>query len=282
MGTWGPGIFSDDLALDVRDVWRAALMDGLDDAAATARVLEELGEVFENEEEAVVGWLALAAAQHETGRLQPEARERALGIIDAGADLERWRDEAGGAHARKRERALTALAEKLRGPQPPPRTPKRPKPMSTRLQIGDVVHIRGERGEALYIVVELIRLSYGTSPVVVQLLWDGGAIPDHETLARLPLLHEEKPISLTTSPRPVQHLTVVDGPSRGKRALSNFGRVVAQGVLRPDAADVLRDQSRGFADGPSVSGADWASMAAFIGGSWHQRLVDATRRLYGL
>jgi hypothetical protein len=126
MGTWGPGIFSDDLAQDVRDVWREALMAGLDDTAATKRVLAELSEVFENEEEAVVGWLALAAAQHQTGRLQPEVRDRALATIEAGADLGRWRDEAGEAEARKREKALTALAEKLRGPQPTPRTPRGP------------------------------------------------------------------------------------------------------------------------------------------------------------
>jgi hypothetical protein len=117
MGTWGPGIFSDDVALDTRNAWREALMDGLDDASATKHVLDELGVVFDDESEALVAWLALAAAQHETGRLQPLVRERALTIIDAGGDLPTWRHESI-EFVRAREEALAALAEKLRGPQP--------------------------------------------------------------------------------------------------------------------------------------------------------------------
>src|SRR5919106_1722965 len=90
MGTWGPGIFSDDLALDVRDVWRDALMDGLDDTTATERVLDQFRESFDDPEEAVVAWIALAAAQHQTGRLQPLVRDHALAVLDAGGDLAAW------------------------------------------------------------------------------------------------------------------------------------------------------------------------------------------------
>jgi hypothetical protein len=277
VGTWGPGIFSSDAAEEVRDEWREALMDGLDDEAATARVLATYSESFDDHDEKVVSWTALAAAQMQTGRLQPHVRDTALKLIDAGGDLELWEDDPAG--ARRRAKALEKLAAELRGPQPAPKTLKRPRPQTTKLEIGDVVHIRGERAEAHYVVVELVRYSYGICPVVAELLWDGGEIPDHETLARLPLLHEE--VFRNEATRPVQHFWSVDDPSRGKRALSNFGLVVARGVLRPDAADVLRDQSRGFADGPTVSGSDWEGMAAFLGGPWHRRLVETTRRLNG-
>jgi hypothetical protein len=284
VGTWGPGLFSDDTARDVRDVWRTALMDGLDDESATARVLRELAGTFEDEDNAVTSWLALAASQMESGRLQPTIRDRALQIIEAGGDIDRWRTQSA-ALARKREQVLQDLSEKLRGPQPARKTLKPPKPRLTRLEVGDVVHLRGERGEGLFVVTDLVRDSAGTSPVVAELLWDGREIADVETLARLPLLHEEDPISrehlrLLHVVRTVPLLWIVDDPSRGKRALRNFGEVVAKGVLRPDAADALQDQSRGFADGPAVSGGGWDTIAAFIGGPWHERCVAATRGVF--
>jgi hypothetical protein len=281
MGTWGPGIFSDDVAQDVRDAWRDALMDGLDDATATKRLLNELQAAFDDENDAVVAWLALAAAQHETGRLQLLVRDRALAIIDAGGDIASWRNQSA-AFVRAREKALAALAEKLRGPQPTPKTPKRPKPRASPLEIGDVVHVRGERAEGLFVVVAVAETSTGTEPVLAQLLWEGGRVPDVETLKQLPLLHEEHPITSNKVARPVQHFWQIDCPSRGKRALSNFGSIVARGVLRADAADHLRDQSRGFADGPSISGGGWDTLAAFMGYPWHRRLVETTRRIYGV
>lgn len=278
MGTWGPGIFSDDAALDVRDVWRDALMDGLDDAAATERVFDRLRESFDDPDETVVAWTALAAAQRQTGRLQPSVRDRALALIDAGGDLESWRNQPA-SFVRAREKALTALAEKLRGPQPAPKTLKRPKPQMSPLDIGDVVHVRGKRRDGLFVVVGIAQTTEGSDPVLAELLWDGGPIPDEETLARLPILHEPDPTSFNDVTQPVQHFWVVDCPSRGKNALSNFGEVVVRGVMRPDAADHRRDQSRGFADGPAISLGTWDTIAAFMGEAWHLRLVETTRRM---
>lgn len=179
VGTWGPGVFSDDVALDVRNAWREALMDGLDDEAATARVFEQLADVFADEDEdSVVAWLALAAAQSQTGRLQPDVRDRALALIESGGDLELWREEP--TFARQRAAALAKLAARLRGPQSPPKTLKRPKFRPSPLETGDVVHIHGDEGaEGLFVVVALKpwRDPPGTIPVIAELLWDGGEIP---------------------------------------------------------------------------------------------------------
>jgi hypothetical protein len=281
MGTWGPGIFSDDFALDVRAVWRDALMDGLDDATATQRVLDKLREweSFDDPDETVVAWIALAAAQHQTGRLQPSVRDRALAVIEAGGDLDSWRDQSP-AFVCARKSALAALAKKLRGPQPAPKTLKRPRPRVSPLDVGDVVHVRGECAEGLFVVLAIAQTSQGTEPVLAELLWDGGAIPDEEALARLPLLHEANPPYLHEIPQPVQHFWQVDCPSRGKNAFPNFGEVVARGVMRQDAADYHRRQSLGFVDGPTISGGGWDTIAAFMGTPWHQGLVEATRRIY--
>jgi hypothetical protein len=114
---------------------------------------------------------------------------------------------------------------------------KRPKLRESPLDVGDVVHVRGELTDGLFVVVGILGVSFGRCPVLAELLWDGGAIPDDETLARLPLLHEEDPISLNDVTRPVQHFWWVDCPSRGKNALANFGEVVARDVLCPGKAD---------------------------------------------
>ena len=50
--------------------------------------------------------------------------------------------------------------------------------------------------------------------------------------------------------------------------------------MRPDAADPLRDQSRGFGDGPVVYGGLWDRL--LVGDEWHARRVETTRRVYGL
>ena len=46
MGTWGPGLWSDDTAADVRDTYREALEGGLSDDDATAKVLAMVSTVF--------------------------------------------------------------------------------------------------------------------------------------------------------------------------------------------------------------------------------------------
>jgi hypothetical protein len=48
MGTWGPGISSNDTACDVRVASRLALEEALDDQAAQQQVLDEFAEVLDD------------------------------------------------------------------------------------------------------------------------------------------------------------------------------------------------------------------------------------------
>jgi hypothetical protein len=89
-GTWGVGIFNDDVALDVRDAFEDALSDGFDVPAATRRVLREFAERIEDIDDGPVIYLALTALQLERGSLQPEIREQALRIIATSQSLARW------------------------------------------------------------------------------------------------------------------------------------------------------------------------------------------------
>jgi hypothetical protein len=86
MGAWGTGVFDNDVAADVRSAWRDGVIDGNDLPALTAQITKDL--LFAGEED--VFWPALAAAQHETGRLDDAVRDRALEVMDAPLDADEW------------------------------------------------------------------------------------------------------------------------------------------------------------------------------------------------
>ncbi len=92
MGAWGPAIFSDDTAADIRGEYRELLEDQIPDEEATAQVIQEYQHL--DEDEAHVLWLALAAAQAQVGRLEDHVKAAALDVIDTGRGLELW-EEAG-------------------------------------------------------------------------------------------------------------------------------------------------------------------------------------------
>lgn len=71
-------------------------------------------------DEGPVFWLALAATQWKTGRLEDAVKAKALDIIDNDVGLH-VREEAGAAQLRKRKAVLRTLREQLTSPQPPRR-----------------------------------------------------------------------------------------------------------------------------------------------------------------
>jgi hypothetical protein len=239
LGAWGTAIFADDTASDIRDEWRDAVLDRLSAEDATQRLLESFDEYLEDAETEKLFWMALAAAQMETGRLLPEVRDRALAIIDAGGDVDRWREDGDASLARQRERVLERLAAKLRGPQPKPKRLRRPVALSVPLELGDVVRVRAQRegeNEALVVVVGHGEgLAPGElNPIVAPLAWDGRKLPKRDRIASLPFLPDpvapDKPLLILVSTFSKKD---VFGPE--------LGEVVAQGVateVRADADDV--------------------------------------------
>lgn len=100
------------------------ILDGAEPEVASRSLITHYRRDLIGPDHETVFWTALAAAQFETGRLQPDVRDRALAIIDAGGDLELWAESGnrGG-----RERVLRRLAGRLRGPQPAPKRLRRPR-----------------------------------------------------------------------------------------------------------------------------------------------------------
>ena len=88
---WGTGLFSDDTACDIRNYYRELLEDSVEDSAATRQTLERF-EAYLQEPDGVA-LIAFAVTQSKVGRLEADVRDRALAIIDAGADLAVWEQE---------------------------------------------------------------------------------------------------------------------------------------------------------------------------------------------
>jgi hypothetical protein len=144
MGAWGPGLFSDDLACDVRGEFRDLIGEGLTTEQATQQILASYPSPDDDPDKGSVVLIALAATQWKTGRLLDPIRDQAVALIDAGADLDRW----DGDDARSRQRALAKVREQLLSPQRAPVRIARRRRAATPFEAGDVLlytHDSGQR-----------------------------------------------------------------------------------------------------------------------------------------
>jgi hypothetical protein len=180
LGAWGTALFSDDVACDVRDAYKDLITDGTDDAEATRQVLSQWSDTLTDDpDDAVVVWLALAVTQSRLGRLEPGVAERALQIIDAGGDLERWAEE-GPNKVAQRQSALDKARAQLTGPQPARKIVRLPRP--TGLQPGDVLAFRTREEAVILFRVARIRRN---RPLIVLLDYAGPDVPPLPEISRL-------------------------------------------------------------------------------------------------
>ena len=135
-GSVGTDLFSDDVACDIRDHYRQLLEDSVEDNAATQLTLEK----FERypEEPDGVAMIAFAVTQLKLGRLEPDVRDRALAIIDAGADLTVWEQENPELLS-KRRAVLEKARAQLSGSQPARRRVRPPRRDLCGFAAGDVL-----------------------------------------------------------------------------------------------------------------------------------------------
>lgn len=185
MGAWDTAIFTDDTAADVRDDFIDLIGEGLAAEAATARIVEEWNPDSDPEEEGAAFWLGLAAIQWKLGRLLPDVRDRALGIINSGQDLSRWRLAE---DVEKRRKVLEQLGTKLLSPQPQPKRVPRRFRATNDWNVGSLhSYALGEKAFCLLRVIGHHVDKGGKFPVVELLDWMGGEIPPVGVLGSLPI-----------------------------------------------------------------------------------------------
>lgn len=133
MGAWGPGIFSSDTALDVRETYVERLKMGATDEEAYLYVLSELSDFIKDKEDSIDFWLCLASVLSDYGRLTEDIKRRAINIIDEG-DYYRWSNS----EQKKRAAVLNKLKEKLMSEQPKRKEVKVLKPVICPYKPGDI------------------------------------------------------------------------------------------------------------------------------------------------
>jgi len=182
VGVWGTALFSDDTACDIRDHYRQLLEDGVDDGAATRQTLDKFQAYFD--EANGIALLALAVTQSKLGRLDADTRDRAIAVLDRGADLDEWeRDNP--KLVPKRRAVLDKARTQLTGVQPARKRVRPPKRASSGLAAGDVLALTLPQRVALVRVVRVRVHRLGETPVLEELDFDGAEVPPRERLEQL-------------------------------------------------------------------------------------------------
>ena len=158
MGTWGTSIFSDDFAADIKGEFRDKIANGISPAVATTELISEYTEELDDPDEAIVFWLALAAAQWKLGRLQDIVKQKALEVLSAGTAADRWADNE--KDYQKRLVVLDKLKSQLLGDQPVPKKIKKPFLRETKMEPGDLLSYHCSDGNIAIIRVLDIKQDY--------------------------------------------------------------------------------------------------------------------------
>jgi hypothetical protein len=186
MGTWGPAIFADDDAEDLRAEYRYILADAQSDSAATDAAMAQYGAAVDRLEATTAFWLALALIQWKFGRLDSRVRTAALRIIDEGIDLAKWNDSP----VRAMRAAALAKARQTIS-SPPPAAQPMPKPLPLQLPGWEFSEVAGYRmaNGRLVLLHHLNYRAWSTArakaPVVSILNWFGTSMPDEAELRAL-------------------------------------------------------------------------------------------------
>lgn len=147
MGTWGPKLYQDDVAKDVREDFKDLLKRGKTTVEITDQLMAKHAYTLENSDEAPIFWFALADTQWDLGILLPFVREQALKWLAEGSNQKRWEEENAKA-AVARKRALQDIEQKLNSPMPPEKKISQYRLYKCEWEIGDVFAYRLESDPA--------------------------------------------------------------------------------------------------------------------------------------
>ena len=193
MGTWGTGLYSDDIACDVRDDYKDILGDGIPEPEATKRLMEQWESELSDPDTASVFWLTLADVQWNLGRLQENVKLEAQSVIEKGSDVTRWLPDK--KLVIKRKGVLERLSQKLETPLSAEKKVKKRFTDSTDWNLGDVYSLRLKSGKlALLHVIGFHQDRGGRGPVCEVLEWIGEIVPDRKAMEKMGYKFAKEPL----------------------------------------------------------------------------------------
>lgn len=137
MSIWGPELYQNDVALDVREYYKDQLHRGKNGTTVMYELMQRYGDSLSDKDDDLLFWFALADTQWNLGRLENFVKEKALRYIDEGGDLNRWHEECP-EKIKHREKVLYALKQKLLSPQPPEKKISQYRLYKCEWKLGDV------------------------------------------------------------------------------------------------------------------------------------------------
>jgi hypothetical protein len=183
MGSWGVGLYQNDVGLDVQGTYRDCRKMGFrgGELAAIVRESAAIGDSPAGEDE-IVGYLALADLLWKDGALPAAMRDTALRLIKAPSLVEQFED----ARDRKKQAAmLAALAQRLDAPQPAKAAPAKPPYIEQcDFGIGEIIAYPHPEGQwTLLRVIAYWTRFRGRSPICEVLDREPGPLPAPAALA---------------------------------------------------------------------------------------------------
>ena len=148
MGTWGIGIYSNDIAEDIRDACKDIF--AFNNVTEGNRLLfEHFSELLNQgyvDNEYASFWYALADWQWKHGMLNDLVKEKTLSLLKTYAGIEEWEDSGNQSDVSKRKKVLDSLKNQLLIHQPALKKPKlslkKPKH-----KVGEVIVFRGSSND---------------------------------------------------------------------------------------------------------------------------------------
>lgn len=113
MGTWGNGILQDDTVLDVIEEFKKYLKESSDVVIATTKTIEKNKDILDDEDSALLFWIALAKCQWEYGKLDPLVFESLVKVFESEKWVGIW-DGVTKKDFEKRKQIISELIEKLK------------------------------------------------------------------------------------------------------------------------------------------------------------------------
>lgn len=137
LGYWGPKLYQNDIAEDVRDYYKDQLHRGKTEAEIMQALIAKNEDALSDQDDGPVFWFALADTQWNLGRLEDQVKKQALDYINKGDDLKHWQaEDLNGAIIRSK--VLLELKQKLLSPQPSKKKISQYKLYRCEWKIGDV------------------------------------------------------------------------------------------------------------------------------------------------